>query len=385
MSQLSPEQAARIASGVYTLFDFGVEDALKTGGLGIDGLFAVDRRSVFKARTGMFMIRKLTDFGYVAAGVEAFEGSALVATRGTRMAWDWVTDVNIALQRGPGGWPVHAGFNETWKSYARSLSEFFDQHRVERVHCVGHSLGGALAALNADWCTSRGLAAELYTFGAPRTGDALFARSLTRRLQPAHIHRVSHPADPVPMIPLFPFWHLPHGERGLTIPQGDFGLVHKGAHSMAETYLPAMTGKDWGALAVVQRADENAQVQGWLERAAAGQGGFVQGSARLLSMIGRALAWLLKGALKVVAHGVSAAATASLTALDLVACLLANAAALAKEVAAHVKTLAAAILSFLGRKVGQGVDVTVAFLRWVLALLGSTLAGVARRALDLVA
>jgi len=134
----------------------------------------------------------------------------------------------------------------------------------------------------------------------------------------------------------------------------------------------------------VQRADENAQVQSWLERAAAGQGGFVQGSARLLSMIGRALAWLLKGALKVPAHGVSAAATASLTALDLVACLLANAAALAKEVAAHVKTLAAAILSFLGRKVGQGVDVTVAFLRWVLALLGSTLAGVARRALDLV-
>nr|WP_274054955.1 hypothetical protein [Thalassomonas haliotis] len=39
------------------------------------------------------------------------------------------------------------------------------------MHCVGHSPGGALAALTADWIKAGfGKTVYLYTFAAPRVG-----------------------------------------------------------------------------------------------------------------------------------------------------------------------------------------------------------------------
>ena len=58
---------------------------------------------------------------------------------------------------------------------------------------TGHSLGGALATLAA----ARHQADVLWTFGAPRVGDALFARSLAGTA----IGRVVNGNDPVPAVP----------------------------------------------------------------------------------------------------------------------------------------------------------------------------------------
>ena len=49
-----------------------------------------------------------------------------------------------------------------------------------------------------------------------------------------------------------------------------------------------------------------------------------------------------------------------------------------------MKNLIGAIFSFLGRKIVGAAEVTVAFLRWVLALLFESLRAVALRALALV-
>jgi len=385
MPILTPVQAGEIARGVYDLRTQSVGDALKTG-IGTDGLFAVDDGSAFKGTSGALMFRKLSTFGYIARGVGPFNTEVLIATRGTATLADWVTDANIAIQVGPGGLPVHAGFHETWKSFAADLQAFFRDHNPSRVHCVGHSLGGALAALSADFVSARGIAAvELYTFGSPRVGDGLFARSLTRRISAESIHRVSHPSDPVPMIPLFPFWHLPFGGAGLAIARGNQGLVSAGAHSMASSYLAAVREHSWASLAAGQaKADDALRTQTWLERAAEGHGGFVMGSATLLSLIGKALAWLLARAGQLVMGGLGTALTAGATVLDQIAWLLTRAAQLSKELAGHIKTLIGAIFRFLGRKLGEAVDVTVAFMRWLLETLFSTLRAIGQRALSML-
>src|SRR5699024_9322989 len=114
---------------------------------------------------------KLSGFGYIAAGKGAHAGEVLVATRGTATRYDWLSNLNVAMQAGPGGTLVHAGFNEVWKSFAADVSAFLRGRNPSVVHCVGHSLGGALATLTADACSSAGIGElRLYTFGSPRVG-----------------------------------------------------------------------------------------------------------------------------------------------------------------------------------------------------------------------
>jgi triacylglycerol lipase len=130
------------------------------------------------------------------------------------------------------------------------------------------------------------------------------------------------------------------------------------------------------------RPDEQRQVKAWLERAAEGKGGMVMGSAKLLSMIGRALRWLLATAGTLIANETSASITAGLTVLDQLAWLLTRAAHLSKELGVALRALIGAIFSFLGRQIVQAHQITVAFVRWVLDLLFSTLRATAFRAVD---
>src|SRR5690625_5856226 len=80
-----------------------------------------------------------------------------------------------------------------------AIREFLAKHgsATGTVHCIGHSLGGAIANLAADWIKkTRGGAVRLYTFGAPRVGTSWFARSMGGRVQEKYIHRVYHKTDP---------------------------------------------------------------------------------------------------------------------------------------------------------------------------------------------
>ena len=386
MPLLTPSQAAAVSRGVYRLRDDSVSTVVQERGqlLGCEGLFAATDDGRFEAKSGGLLWKKLSGFGYVAAGEGSFAGDLLIATRGTQTKLDWLSNLNISMQMGPGGLPVHAGFNEVWKGFAPEVRAMLKGRNPARIHCVGHSLGGALASLNAD-LLSAGNVAEvvLYTFGCPRTGDGIFARSLTKRLGKQHIFRVYHPADPVPMFPLFPFWHLPFGGDGLRIANTANALMSIDAHLMPPSYLPGVHDQSWATLGHGGApVNDGQQVKGWLERAADGKGGFVMGSAKLLSMIGRALAWLMAKAGKLVMGGVGVALTAGATVLDQLAWMLGQAAQLSKDVGLHVKGLIGAIFSFLGRTAVQTADVTVAFLRWVLALLFSALRVMAERALS---
>lgn len=390
---LSPRQAAKIASGVYQLQYTSLAELRENKvALGCEDGFEPGDGARFEGKSGALFMKKTSGFGYVAEGKPGtpFEGDMLVATRGTlgsKLGPDWFSNYNIGVQLGPSMLPVHAGFNEVWKTFVDHLDPFFKGRRPpRRVHCVGHSLGGALATLNADYLTVRYKApASLYTFGAPRVGDAIFARALTARVGPEFIQRVYHPSDPVPMIPLFPFWHTPFGRSGLPVTSMLGGLVNADAHSMENSYVPMINHfAGWGDLrsAAAERADEAAQVKSWLEMAADGRGGFLMGSASLLSMIGRALGWLLKQTGRLMFNAVGAGLVAGVSMLDQLAWSLTQGAQVSMEMGRHVKTLIGAIWAFLGRKMVQVAEVTVAFLRWVLELLFSSLRALVERALS---
>lgn len=381
MGVLNPSQAAAIASGVYLLRESSVAELREIQApLGGEGMFAVADNGRFTGRSGGGPFKKLSGFGYVAAGEGAFAGEVLIATRGTAQTVDWLSNLNIGMQLGPSSHLVHAGFHEVWKSFKQEIFDFLRGRNPSRIHCVGHSLGGALAMLNADALSAQGLPVSLYTFGAPRTGDVFFSRAMTQRLGAQHIHRVSATSDPVPMIPLFPFCHMPFDGAGNIVKST--GLISVAAHNMKRSYIPGVKDHSWQTLADVSRADEAHNVKSWLEQAAEGKGSILMGSASALTMIGKGLRWLLARMRDLLVGAVGVTLTASATLLDQLAWLLAKGAAASKEVAGHVAGLMKAIFRFLGRATQAVTDLTVGFLRWVLDLLFTSVRVVAERAVS---
>lgn len=385
MATLTPTQAASIAAGVYSLREMSLAEMRQVQEpLGCEGLFRADERGTFQGRSGILCFKQLTNFGYIAEGEGPYQGEILVATRGTAIKPDWMTDGNIGMQRGPSGHLVHAGFNDTWKSFADDLRSFLRGRNPSTIHCVGHSLGGALAALNADYFSSIGAGqVKLYTFGSPRAGVFTFSRSLTRRIGADNIFRVSHASDPVPMVPLFPFQHLPHNREGLRASNSFGGLIDFSAHKMRVSYLAGVSGLGWSALVPADEPSD-AKIQSWLAQTSLGSSGVAMGSAKLLDMIGRALTWVLARAKDVLIGAVGTALAVGATVLDQVAWLLSRAAAACESIAGHVKTLVGAIFRFLGRTVQKGLSLTAAFLRWCLDLLFTSLRAAALRALSVV-
>lgn len=383
MANLTPRQAAAIATGVYRIMNRSIADLRARGGeLGCEEQFLADDPGRFSGVSGALAWKEISGFGYIAEGRGARQGEILLVTRGTQSKPDWLSNLNIGLQIGPGGYPVHAGFNQVWKSFANEIKEFLRHRNPTQIHCVGHSLGGALANLNADYLTSANVAQiNLYTFGAPRTGVALFANSLAERLGVGHLFRVYHGSDPVPMIPVFPFRHVPVDTAALAVRTNERSLISINAHLMPSYTSAVAQFEDWAGVAAAAREPEltPSQLEAWLNAAAASGSPVLVGSAFVFKMIGKVLAWLLTLAVDVL----GLALTAAMTVLDALAWLLQRAAKLSREFTERLEKLIRVIFKFLGRSVQAGISLTAAFIRFVLDLLLEFIGGVAQRALDL--
>lgn len=392
MTDLSPLEAARIAQGVYRLREhsipeldrlhqeLGSEDQFSVG---VDASGHVSGRRFTGRSGGLVAFKSVTGFGYLAAGKGARQGEVLVATRGTAIGVDWLTNLNIAMQRGPSGHLVHAGFNDVWKSFSSVLGEFMRGRNPSVIHCVGHSLGGALATLNADHFSSARMGeVRLYTFGSPRVGSARFASHLSQRVGDGHIHRVFHRADPVPMIPIFPFAHVPTASPACPLTGGDRGPISVGAHSMAESYIPGVGDAGWLALERASGSAGDLDARSWLDQVADGGGVILPFGARALQMIGKALVWVLKQVRSLLLGTVGLALTAGMTVLDQLAWLLSRGAQLTLDMSRYVGTVIASIFRFMGRAAITGASLTMQFIRWVLDLLFGTLSRVAGAALS---
>lgn len=118
---------------------------------------------------------------------------------------------------------VHMGFMASWRNAREvvipALVAAREEHPGYRVHLVGHSLGGAVAALAAlELRLGMGWRDVLVTtFGEPRVGNAKLAEYLDRAFglgkderERSAYRRVTHVDDPVPLLPLSEWGYRSH-------------------------------------------------------------------------------------------------------------------------------------------------------------------------------
>ena len=255
MSRFSPRLAVQLAFSAYQT----LEEQITADRFGTPLVRQyVDFHSLASGRTGIGFIHRESGFAALGIGKGPHQGDAVIAIRGTQLSSliDWHTNLNVGLSVCDNGHSIHSGFSQTFASLRPHFQRFLDVWRTlpgirGALHCVGHSLGGALAVLAADWAVGAGYGRRvyLYTFGAPRVGLAGFAQANTGRVLANH--RCIHAADPVTLVPLWPFVHSPIQGVEYRLDRGH-GLSPL-AHLMdprsgaVPGYLASADTNDWGA------------------------------------------------------------------------------------------------------------------------------------------
>ena len=120
---------------------------------------------------------------------------------------------------------VHMGFFTSWRiTRALILPDISQQVKLlphYKLNLVGHSLGGAVAALAGLDLQARGMDPTVTTFGEPRLGNAPLVKYLDARFQlnntsvirndtNLRYRRVTHVDDPVPLLPLSEWGYAMH-------------------------------------------------------------------------------------------------------------------------------------------------------------------------------
>ncbi|ABI70723.1 lipase family protein [Shewanella frigidimarina] len=361
MNQLSPKLASELAANVYSLID--AEDADIFGNTYIEKYFAINSKGIGK--TGGFIFNRQSGFAVMGLGKGQYLGDAIIAIRGTQLIADWGTNAQLGLSVGDGNQIVHAGFNNAFVSLRQQIATFLDKWRISNpgkaIHFVGHSLGGALASLAADWASVNNYASNinLYTFGSPRVGQQGFASANTHRLN--QIFRCTHGADVVPKVPLWPFIHAPY--QGVEYRLDNSQGLRISAHGMdpkagAEPgYLVSANTEHWGHLHV--KASEYLQPVK-LRYENRNQASY---SDQWSDKLSAALITVLKEAGYYGAIVAQATASYGLTFYDLVAKTLEKIAAAASSFADDVRGLLGHMLAFAGAVVTTVVDLTYATIR----------------------
>lgn len=128
---------------------------------------------------------------------------------------------NAEVERECGKCTVHSGFWSAWQKtrcfLVSQIEDAMARFPGYRLELVGHSLGGAVAALASLELQTRGLNPHLTTFGEPRMGNCQFAAYFNKRFNltdqdPAHSKyvRVTHVGDPIPLLPAQSWGFYPH-------------------------------------------------------------------------------------------------------------------------------------------------------------------------------
>jgi triacylglycerol lipase len=231
---LTPQEASYIANNVYFTLEGWINAAPKRGaeslttvktavlGSGNSGrlnttlantnLKSANLNSTMNANTGFGEWSATTGFGYVLAFEHHGHRHVVIATRGTRPeigAPDLLTDLRAAMTSFGSVGPVHKGFKKTFDSLTGSLQKHSSLiQSADVVHCVGHSLGGAVATLVAATMRSQGKTTKLYTFGSPRVGAFGAHLAIETAIGSSNIFRVAQDMDPITMIGPFPYVHV---------------------------------------------------------------------------------------------------------------------------------------------------------------------------------
>ncbi|OJA16307.1 hypothetical protein AZE42_03374 [Rhizopogon vesiculosus] len=167
---------------------------------------------------GNVLINKFIDVitstqGFIARDDKRNE--LVVSFKGSREIASAIIDASLVLSQlhGPGlpketGAHVHTGFLFAFISAGEhvldTLRKQLEAYPQYGVAVCGHSLGGAIACIAALSIRNSfpDIALRLFTFGQPRTGDAVFAELVEAMIGVDNIFRSVHSFDGVPtMIP----------------------------------------------------------------------------------------------------------------------------------------------------------------------------------------
>lgn len=257
MSTLTPRIASELAEAVYQIRKPNIAGRYMfqtTSAVSDHFSFDLSKGPVTGQSGGVAgWFHKTSGFAIVGHGRGRYQNDTVVAVRGSKHGQDWLTNFHVGYAIGHNGGTVHSGFNRTFESmrpqFQQVLGNRFREAGRGTVHCVGHSLGGALATLTADWIHSHfRKPVKLYTFGAPRVGLQSAAQNTTGAL--TGIYRCTHGADPVPKVPVWPFIHSPTNRAEYRL-DGDTG-IKPDAHSMSAESVPGYRNtanqQEWSAL-----------------------------------------------------------------------------------------------------------------------------------------
>lgn len=368
MTVLTPKVASELAKEVY---------AVNRGTIDMEIFLSrpefansSDAKHKLSAEVGSRFINTHDAFGLCALGGKGYENDIFIIFRGsTRLKADWISNARIGLQPSTSGWPVHIGFNTAFKSMLPQIREFLmGSSKTATIHCIGHSLGGAVATLAANWIAyNKTQPVKLYTFGAPKPGLALFANSLTRKLGKKNIFRVYAATDPVPMVPLFPYIQPPLPGFGHYIPSTE-AILSADAHDI-DKYAKLVSDLDWPQL---ERRKPpytiESSVKLWLESKARVHAG----TPKIWEWINSALIYVLTKIVGVSIGTLQAALMGTLTLADTIAWALLRGIEFSKKsgiagVSKWVFLLMNKIMQALGMGIPEpSIDFTQAFMRNVL-------------------
>jgi pimeloyl-ACP methyl ester carboxylesterase len=206
---------------------------------------------IFSGSTGW---NTASGFGYVLHFERAGLRHAVIAVRGTRPELGWYdigTDFRFA----------HAGFGDfgrVHKGFANAFGSILPQLQREQgailsadvIHCVGHSLGGAIATLAAGHYATLNRNVRLYTFGSPRVGYRDAHQMFEKRIGKDNIFRVAHNRDPITMIATYPYKHVlaPYTEPNNFTLNSPNASISMDNHDMQQ-YVGSLNGADnWSSV-----------------------------------------------------------------------------------------------------------------------------------------
>jgi len=383
MSRFEPIQAAKLADDVYALTKIDtLEEAMLILNSKYNGVFAFADNNMLKGKTGgPGFIKCRTAFGFCLIGQGAYKGQAVMLFRGTQYLADWLTNLNVSVSSSSSGRSIHDGFNKSFKSMEAQLMHFMGvliSHNIHTFHCVGHSLGGALATICADWLkTTYGRKPYLYSYGSPRVGLQSFAAFCTSSIGADRIYRAYHKTDIVPCIPTFPFYHTPVSGTDYYLPSP--GMIPMAEYHGMDKYIDSVDGKTWEELAGLRAESKNeTSIAQWLK-----EEGVVGVTVTALGWLHQALIFVLKKCMQGAEWLALKAFGNNFTFMDQLSYILMKGINVVEEASSWVLYLIKKIMHILGMVASVKVeDLNVAFIRGVLMHLQQRVNNFTKQALS---
>ncbi|WP_027328561.1 lipase family protein [Marinimicrobium agarilyticum] len=387
MNTPSPTVAAELASDIYRVqTDSQVQLFMSHPVFSRRNVKVAPEFSHLKAEVGGRLVLNHKDgFGICSKGGDQHVNEVFLVFRGTTTAnkkADFLTDARIGITNNQSGLPVHIGFNHCFSSMVPEIKKFFSSlnGNVTAVHCIGHSLGGAVAALAADW-VARNLkhSTHLYTFGAPRVGTDWFVKSTTSTVGGRNMHRVYHKTDPVTMAPLYPFMHAPYNAPGHYVHSSQ-PLLSGEAHRMTN-YTRSVKDKSWEALSGAPEPPYTLEsaIEAWLESKTPVD----SSSPTFWRWVDSALIYVVKKVAMAALVGLQGAFISFFTVADKIAYILATGISMAETVSFWVERLMRKIMQALGMRTPESkAALTEGLIRYVLRRLTAKSNKEARNAIE---